>query len=348
MKRILVTGAAGFVGHHVVEHLLKNTDWEIVVLDKLTYAASGFDRLRDIKVFDETRVKVFTADFTKPIVDGLASEIGDLNYILHMGAESHVDNSISDPLLFANSNVMGTLELLEFARRLKDAGKGVEKFIFFSTDEVYGPAPEGVNYKEGSRHNPGNPYAASKAAAEDFCVAYANTYKLPVIITNTMNVYGARQSPEKFIPGSIRKILRGEKIMIHATPDLQKAGTRYYIHARNVAAAVLFVLQSSTEYLDIHDAALGKFNVVGEQEIDNLSLVKMLYSILKEQNPSIPDLNYEMTNFHEQRPGHDLRYALDGRKLKSVGFEFPKTFEESFKENVLWCVAEENKKWLSL
>jgi len=334
--KILLTGGAGFIGHHFVEQLLKNTDWEITILDRLSYASEGYDRLRDVKVFDEKRVRVFTADFTLPIVEGFEKELGDFDYVVHMGAESHVDNSIVDPIKFFRSNTMGTLEMLEFARRQKN----LKKFIFFSTDEVFGPAPNEINYKEGDRHNPSNPYSASKAAAEDACIAYANTYKLPIMITNTMNVFGERQHIEKFIPKCVRKILDGEKIIIHSNKERTKAGSRFWIHARNVSSALLFILKNVDEFLDIEDVEKGKFNIVGEKEIDNFELAQSISKIL------MKDLKFELVDFHSSRPGHDLRYGLDGGKLKERGWKHPMKVEESLKKTIVWMIDEENKRWL--
>jgi len=336
--KIVFTGGAGFVGHHIVEHFLKETDWEIIVLDKLTYASSGFDRLRDINCFNEERVKIFTCDLNKPLSVGVRKEIGEVDYIINLASESHVDNSITDPVNFINNNINLVINMLEWARTLKN----LKKFIQFSTDEVYGTAPENVDYKEGDRFNPGNPYSASKASQECIAMAYKNTYGLPVVITNTMNVIGERQHPEKFVPLCIRKILNGEVITIHADKTKTKAGTRFYIHARNVAKAIHFILLETDEEMDKIDAEKGKFNIVGEKELDNLTLAKMIAEILGKE------LKYEMTDFHSQRPGHDLRYALDGSKLKRLGFEFSKSLEESLESTVKWSIKEENSKWLNL
>lgn len=338
MKRILITGGAGFIGHHFVEHILKNTDWEIVILDKLTYASSGFDRLRDVQCFDEQRVLILTTDFSHEIPEGIIQEIQDVDYVVHMGAETHVDRSISDPVPFIYSNVMGTVQMLELARKLKK----MKKFIYFSTDEVFGPAPVGINYREGDRHNPGNPYAASKSSAESVCISYANTFNLPVIITNTMNVFGARQNVEKFIPMSIRRVYLGENITIHADKTLTMSGSRFYIHARNASAALLFILENVEEYLSSKDCCLGKFNIVGQKELTNLDVALKIAEIIGKQ------LFHTLVDFHSSRPGHDLRYALDGGKLERLGFRYPKTFMESFKENVLWTLLPENRKWINL
>jgi dTDP-glucose 4,6-dehydratase len=236
--------------------------------------------------------------------------------------------------------------MLEFAR----AQKNLKKMIYFSTDEVYGVAPEGVNYKEGDRLNPGNPYSASKAGSECICRAYANTYKMPIVITNTMNVLGERQHPEKYLPLVINKVLKGQTLYIHANKEKTKAGTRYYIHARNVAAAVLFILEKTTETLDHVDASKGQFNIVGEREWDNLELAEFIARCVDDYQESkgLPRkaLIYEMTDFHSERPGHDLRYGLDGSKLKSLGYEHPIGIEDSIRKIVEWTLQSENLKWL--
>jgi dTDP-glucose 4,6-dehydratase len=316
--KLVITGGAGFIGHHIVEHFLKETDWDIIVLDKLNYASMGFDRLREIECFDEKRVKVFTVDLQQPISDGVIQEIGEVDYVLNLASESHVDNSISDPVNFILNNVKLMVNMLEYARKLPT----LKKFIQFSTDEVHGTAPEGIDYKEGDRTNPGNPYSASKASQEDICRAYANTYKIPLVITRTMNVIGERQHPEKFVPLVISSLISGKTIQIHSNKKMDKAGTRFYIHARNVAKAIHYILEGTYETLDNIDASKGVFNIVGEKEIDNLTLAKKIALIMGNR------LHYKMVDFHSSRPGHDLRYALNGDKLKELRFKYPKTLEQ--------------------
>jgi dTDP-D-glucose 4,6-dehydratase len=248
---------------------------------------------------------------------------------------------------------------LEYARKLKELGSPVEKFLYFGTDEVYGSAPEGVFYSEGDRHNPGNPYSASKSAAESITRSYGNTYKIPCIITNTMNVIGERQDKEKYLPLVINKVLQGDKLFIHADPSKTKAGKRHYIHARNIAAALVFILENTSETLDPYNASSGVFNIVGEREFDNLEFALLIKDcvnkVRREQLDGDPDnivdyedlpLNYEMVDFHSARPGHDMRYALSGDKLLSMGFEYPVTVEESVLNIVRWTLKSENKRWL--
>jgi len=333
--KVIITGGAGFVGSHIVEHFLKNTDWDIVVLDKLNYASSGYDRLSDINCFGENRhrVKIFTPDLQRPISVGLVQEIGEVDYILNLASESHVDRSIADPVNFIMNNVSLTINVLEYARLIKP-----KKMIQFSTDECYGTAPDGVSYKEGDRHNAGNPYSASKDAQESICRAYSNTYGLNINITNSMNIIGERQHPEKFVPLCIRKIRDGETIQVHASADLKKSGTRHYLHARNIAQALQFILEKTNEHLDKEDASLGCWNIVGDREIANSDLAIMIGKIMGKE------AKIEMISFHSSRPGHDLAYRLDGSKLKDAGFEYPVSFEKSLEKTIKWTL--ENPKWL--
>jgi dTDP-glucose 4,6-dehydratase len=173
--------------------------------------------------------------------------VGNVDYIFHLAAGSHVDRSIEYPMEFVLDNVVGTVNVLEFARKVPN----LQKFVYFSTDEVFGPAPIGVKYKERDRYNSTNPYSASKAGGEEMCVAYENTYGLPVIITHTMNVFGERQHPEKFIPLCIRRIRDGETIHIHSNREKTKAGTRHYIHATDVADGLIKILNVDVSQNDI-------------------------------------------------------------------------------------------------
>ena len=325
--KIIITGGCGFIGHHFVEHVYKNTDWDIIILDKLSYASNGFERLRDTDTLHNSRMKVFTNDLVNPLPEGIIKEIGDdIDYIVHMAAETHVDNSIQNPKLFIDNNIYSTLNMLEYAKRLPS----LKMFFYFSTDEVFGPALGNTLFKEWDRHKPTNPYSASKSAAEQICVSYENTYKIPLLIVNVMNAFGERQHVEKFIPLCVKKLLNNEKIYIHSYPDKKTSGTRFYIHARNIAAAVFFL---------INNGVLGeKYNISGEKEVSNLEMAQMIAKYMNKE------LDYELVDFHSSRPGHDLRYGLDGTKLFNMGFKLPVNFEESLKNTVLWTL--ENKKWL--
>ena len=222
-KKCLITGGCGFIGHHVVEHFVKASEYDLVVLDKLSYASKGFDRLRNTGVFHQ--VETFCFDLANELPPGLFYEMDapNIEVILHIAAETHVDNSIDTPVPFVENNIKSTLHLLEFARRLPK----LKHFIYFSTDEVFGSAAEGEAFKEGDAHRPSNPYSASKSAAEMICQSYYNTYGVPLIVMNVMNAFGERQHPEKFIPLCINKVLAGEEITIHAYKGATHPGSRW-------------------------------------------------------------------------------------------------------------------------
>ena len=339
MKRALVTGGAGFIAHHVISQILKQTDWEIITLDRLDFSGN-LNRLQDVlKDFsdeDRSRVNVVFHDLKAAVNPLIASEIGKVDYILHLAAGSHVDRSIEYPMEFVLDNVVGTANILDYARGLDH----LERFVYFSTDEVFGPAPAGVNYEENDRYNSTNPYSATKAGGEELAVAYHNTYGVPVYITHTMNVFGQRQHPEKFIPMCIKRIRDGESITIHSDPTKTVPGSRHYIHAEDVADALLFLLNQDTiEENNWGGAKCPKFNIVGARELNNLELAQMIALIQNKQ------LNYELVDFHSQRPGHDLRYALSGEKMKMMGWE-PKPIEERVSEVVQWTL--DNPRWIKL
>lgn len=335
MKRVLLTGIGGFIGSHFLEHLLEHTDWEIVgiaswhhkgiperVLDSLIY-----QRHRD-------RVSVLTHDLTTPFSEHTKARIGPVDYIVNLASDSHVDRSITDPVPFVLNNVNLMLNMLEYAREVKP-----KSFIQISTDEVYGVAPVGVNFPEWASIMPSNPYSASKAAQEAIAIGYWRTYGVPVIISNTMNNFGQRQDPEKFVPLVIRKVLNGETVTLHAYPGCQVAGSRFYLHARNHADAVLFLLNNVDPPLySKGDSLPGRFNIVGDKEVDNLSMAQFIADTIGKP------LLYTMVDSHESRPGHDTRYALDGTKIRELGWKAPVEFEPSLIATIEWTLK--NPEWL--
>ena len=344
MKRVLITGGAGFIAHHLIYHLIKETDWEIVSLDRLDYSGN-LNRLDNVlstlSDSDRARVKIVFHDLKSEINPWIRKEIGDINFILHLAAGSHVDRSIEFPMEFVMDNVVGTVNILEYARYINTEKSKFERFVYFSTDEVFGPAPDGINYKENDRYNSTNPYSATKASGEELAVAYENTYNLPVIITHTMNVFGERQHPEKFIPMCIKKIRDGETVTIHSDKSKKIAGSRHYIHAEDVSEAILFLLKAKIKNeVDWGGAKCPKFNIVGSEELTNLELAEI---IAESQNKK---LNYEMVDFHSSRPGHDLRYALSGEKMKSMGWVPKIKVSSRIKQVVDWSL--DNSSWIEL
>lgn len=349
-KTALITGAAGFIGHHILAKVLAETPWNVVCLERLSYSGN-LNRISEI-VADvpdacKKRIRIVNHDLRSPINEIVAKMIGPVNIILHVAASSHVDRSISDPMSFVLDNVVGTCNILEYARSraLADvqATQALERFLYFSTDEVFGPAPDGVFYDEYSRYNSTNPYSATKAGGEELCVAYRNTYKLPIVITHTMNVFGERQHPEKFIPMCISKLQNGETIQIHSDATKTKAGSRHYIHAEDVAAAVLFILGLADAHWEANEFVAPKFNIVGGEEVDNYSLARMIAEIM-----DIREFPHEFVDFHSARPGHDLRYALSGSRLADLGW-VPSDIRTKLAQTVRWSLDEQNRKiWLSL
>lgn len=337
-KTILITGGAGFIAHHLVDKVLAETDWNIVTLDRLDYSGN-LNRLNEVVLShpssERRRVKVVHHDLKAELNPQIRSMIGKVDLIAHLAAGSHVDRSITYPMEFVQDNVVGTVNLMDYARNLDS----LDLFAYFSTDEIFGPAPEGIKYKENDRYNSTNPYSATKAAAEEMVVAYENTYGLPAIITHTMNVFGERQHPEKYIPLCIKRIRDGEKISIHSNAEKTKAGSRHYIHAKDVADALMFLYKQDLSKMprDYGGAKCQKFNIVGATEMDNLQLAQYIANVQGKE------LNYEMVDFHSQRPGHDLRYALDGTKMKELGWE-PTPVWDRLSQTINWTL--ENDRWL--
>lgn len=325
MTKLAITGMAGFVGSHLWEHTMKTTDWEVVGLVKM-------DRAGDLNRIQETlndhpewanRTTIVRHDLNDSL-DVVHKHIGELDYIAHLAACSHVDTSIVDPVGVFTNNARSTVQMLEYARIHQP---NLKKFIYFSTDEVYGPAPAGYDYTEDDKLRPSNPYSAGKAAGEMITMAYGKTYNFPYLITNTMNIFGERQDPEKLIPKCMKFIREGKPMTIHGTPG--NVGKRHWLHARNAADAVIFLLK--------HDIIQDKVHIVGDVEMDNLQMFKLIAkSMGKESLEEGKDFVY--VDFHSTRPGHDSRYAMSGKKLASLGWVAPVQFEDSLKRTVEWTL----------
>lgn len=332
MKTLLLTGIAGFAGSHALEHVLSNTDWNIVGL--ATFRHRGDPLRLDVDAYDPSRIRIFYCDLNSDISHRLADRIGPVDYIWNLAAESHVDRSITDPRPFIENNVSAAITMLEYARVVKP-----EAFIQISTDEVYGPAPADVNFPEWSPIVPSNPYSASKAAQEAIAISYWRTYNVPLIITNTMNLIGERQDTEKFVPMCIAKINDGDVVTIHGSED--HIGSRFYLHARNHADALMFLTKLRRPTLferDLHEKP-DRYNIRGEREVDNLEMGNMIADILGKE------MRYELVDHHASRPGHDPRYALDDKKLTKLGWEPPVPLYDSLVRAVLWTL--ENPEWLT-
>lgn len=331
-KTCLITGGFGFIGSHMVEHLLANTDWNLVLLASFRHKG---DSVRGISFALNPRVKTYIHDCSTPISDVLINLIGPVDYIINAAAESHVDRSITDPVPFVQNNVNIALEMVEYCRKVRP-----EKIIQVSTDEVYGPALPGQFHKEWDVIRPSNMYSASKAAQEAIWYAAWRTHGLGVFITNTMNNFGERQDKEKYTAKIISAIANDQTLTIHASPT-GEIGSRFYMHARNHADALLFLLTNVKPAIynsESQPYTLDRFNVVGDRELDNLQLAQMVAEFMGKE------LKYELVDFHSSRPGHDLRYALDGSKMASIGWQAPVDLEQSMKKTVEWTLA--HPEWL--
>jgi len=330
--RLAVSGAAGFVGSHLVEHTMKNTDWDVIALTKMD-RAGDLNRLQEI-IDDhpewKERIKVVRHDLNDSLV-AVHKHIGEVDYIAHLAACSHVDTSIKEPVEVFCNNARSTVQIFEYARTLQP---NLKKLLYFSTDEVYGPAPEGYDFTEEDKLHPSNPYSAGKAAGEMIAMAYGVTYGTPYLITNTMNIFGERQDPEKLIPKCMQFIQDGKPMTIHGTPD--NIGKRHWLHARNAADAVIFLLQNPIVKDKVH--------IVGDVEMDNLQMFKLVAKYMgKESVEEGKDFVY--VDFHSTRPGHDSRYAMSGKKLADLGWVAPVEFESSLEKTVKWTLERPN--WVS-
>lgn len=360
-KRILLTGASGFVGSHVLRHILTTTNWHVVC--PVTFRHKGIsDRLvTAMDGLDQSRVTIVQTDLTAPISKVSAHKFGEIHYILNVASESHVDRSIEEPAAFIQSNVALITNILDYARTLDT----LEVFLQVSTDEVYGPAAPGEAHREWIDNiKPSNPYSASKAAQEAIAYSYWRTYDIPLIISNTMNIIGETQDSEKFFPKTLKNALAGTEMTIHASAE-GEIGSRFYLHARNQADGLLFLLKHftiqekykgqgvrlagsippDTEEFETLRYSWGgtvppRYHIVGEREVDNLEMAQLIAKAVGKP------LKYKLEDFHSSRPGHDLRYALDGAKIAGIGWKAPLPLEESIASTVKWTLA--NPEWLSL
>ncbi len=336
--KVLLTGAGGSIGVHVLDHIMLNTDWDVICTD--SYRHKGyFDRISQTLDHNpqwKERVTSMTHDLTAPFSYREIEHMGDIDYIINLASLADVWDSVANPAPFVRNNVEIMLTMLELARQLPK----LKAFVQFSTDEVYGPADKDKAWVEWSALVPSNPYSASKAAQEMIAISYWRSYGVPVIITNTMNNYGQYQGSSKYPSIIQRKLMADEPIDVHVSADGQ-AGTRYYIHSRNVADAVLFILKNHPPYL--HKAGEidrpDKYNIVGNAQVDNLELAKIIARMMGKE------LKYNLIDFHSEQPGHDSHYGLDGSKLKKLGWEPPVSFEKSMQDTIDWQLA--NPEWIA-
>lgn len=359
--RVLLTGASGFVGSHVLRHLLTHTDWDVMC--PVSFRHKGLPARVASAVCDtdwSSRVDVVHWDMRAPADPITLYSFEGCDVIMNVASESHVDRSIAHPVDFVQNNVALQLNVLEVARAVEP-----RLFLQMSTDEVYGPAYGEHRHAEWETAVPSNPYSASKAAQEAIAISYWRTYGTPVVLTNTMNIIGEMQDPEKFLPMIIRSLRDGLPVTVHTAPD-GTPGSRFYLHARNLADAWLWLTRHYFEdepdvrtlsgerirlpvgppqYSDGAFTRPERFHIVGEREVDNIELVHMVGSVLGLDETAVSSL-IEPVSFHSSRPGHDLRYALDGTKLADTGWASPVPLEKSLERTVRWTL--DNPKWLAL
>jgi len=331
-KIILVTGGAGFIGSHVVRlFVTKYPNHRIVNLDKLTYAGN-LENLRDIE--DQPNYTFIKGDIADT---GFIKELfKQFNFegVIHLAAESHVDRSITDPLEFVKTNVLGTVNLLNAA---KDSWKNnYEGKVFYhvSTDEVYGSLGETGFFTEETPYDPHSPYSASKASSDHFVRAYFDTYGLPVKISNCSNNYGSHQFPEKLIPLFINNIINSKPLPVYG----QGANTRDWLYVVDHASAIDVIY---------HKGRVGEtYNIGGFNEWKNIDLVRLLCRVMDKKLGRAPGTSEKLITFVKDRPGHDLRYAIDASKLnRELGWKPSVTFEEGLEKTVDWYLS--NAEWLA-
>lgn len=343
--RLLLTGAAGFVGSHLLRHLLSSTDAKIVC--PVSFRHKGLPARISSAVCEydwHDRVEIVHWDMRAPADPMTLSAFEGCDVIMNVASESHVDRSIEDPVGFTTNNVALMLNVLEVARKIRP-----RFFLQMSTDEVYGPAYGDHRHKEWEPAVPSNPYSGSKAAQEAIAISYWRTYGVPLVITNTMNIIGEMQDPEKFVPMVIRNLRDRQPITVHTSPE-GVPGSRFYLHARNLADAWVFLMRWYEGIGNVPSYAGGeqrpaRFHIVGEREVDNVEMVHMVGRALGVDQESVDRLIVPVS-FHASRPGHDLRYALDGERLAERGWKAPVPLEESLERSVKWTL--EHPEWLEV
>jgi dTDP-glucose 4,6-dehydratase len=333
--KILVTGGAGFIGSNLIRLLIRESDHTVLNLDALTYAGNQHS-LSDLE--SNTRYQFSHTDICDAIeLDKVFADFQP-DWVMHLAAESHVDRSIDGPGAFIQTNVVGTFNMLQAARRHYESLQGAHKtnfrFLHVSTDEVYGSLGEAGLFSETTAYEPHSPYSASKAASDHLARAWADTYGLPLLVTNCSNNYGPYQFPEKLIPVVILKALRGEAIPVYGKGE----NIRDWLYVDDHAEALHTVIAKGR---------VGEtYNIGGNNEKRNIDLVQLICDLLDEIRPRNDGKSYaEQITFVTDRPGHDLRYAIDASKIKSeLGWSPKQDHESGFRKTVQWYL--DNSAWV--